>query len=171
VQVCVVGQWCDVDETAPYAVIVSASSGPTTLRATAFDVEGGRASVDVPVTVVDTPPSVQLTAPTPGSQISTGEPFAVSASASPNPSSGSPVEYVSFELRDSGGNVVDFAEDFEAPFSVSMTTFVDGTHIVSATATDANGLSSAPATVQVTAVTPSPVLQEGRFGSLAGWHT
>ena len=51
------------------------------------------------------------------------------------------MQYVTFELRDSGGNVVDFAEDFEAPFSVSMTTYLDGTHIVSATATDANGLS------------------------------
>ena len=168
VQVCVVGAWCDVDETAPYAFTVSASSGPTTLRATAFDVAGGRATVDVPVTVVDTPPSVQLTAPTPGSQVSTGEPFAVTASASPNPSSGSPVQYVTFELRDSGGNVVDFAEDFEAPFSVSMTTYFDGTHIVSATATDANGLTSAPATVQVTAVTPAPMLQAGRFAVLAG---
>ena len=168
VQVCVVGEGCDTDDTAPYAFTVSASSGPRTLRATAFDLAGGRATVDVPVTVVDTPPSVQLTAPTPGSQVSTGEPFAVTASASPNPSSGSPVQYVSFELRDSGGNVVDFAEDFEAPFSVSMTTYFDGSHIVSATATDANGLSSAPATVQVTAVTPAPVVQEGRFAVLAG---
>ena len=168
VQVCVVGAWCDVDETAPYAFTVSASSGPTTLRATAFDDAGGRATVDVPVTVVDTPPSVQLTTPTPGSQVSTGEPFAVTASASPNPFSGSPVQYVTFELRDSDGNVVDFAEDFEAPFSVSMTTYFDGTHIVSATATDANGLSSAPATVQVTAVTPAPVVPAGRFAVLAG---
>ena len=168
VQVCVVGAWCDVDETAPYAFTVSASSGPTTLRATAFDDAGGRATVDVPVTVVDTPPSVQLTTPTPGSQVSTGEPFAVTASASPNPFSGSPVQYVTFELRDSDGNVVDFAEDFEAPFSVSMTTYLDGTHVVSATATDANGLSSAPATVQVTAVTPAPVVRAGRFAVLAG---
>ena len=31
-----------------------------------------------------------------------------------------------------------------------------------------NGLTSAPATVQVTAVTPPPVLQAGRFAILAG---
>ena len=42
-----------------------------------------------------------------------------------------------------------------------MTTYLDGTHIISATATDANGLTSAPATLQVTAVTPAPVVQEG----------
>ena len=126
VQVCVVGAWCDTDDTAPYAFTVSASSGATTLRATAFDEAGGRATVDAPVTVVDTPPSVQLTAPTPGSQVSTGEPFAVTASASPNPFSGSPVQYVTFELRDSGGNVVDFAEAYEAPFAASMTAADDG---------------------------------------------
>ena len=168
VQVCVVGAWCDTDDTAPYAFTMSASSGATTLRATAFDEAGGRATVDVPVTVVDTPPSVQLTSPTPGSQVSTGEPFAVTASASPNPFSGSPVQHVTFELRDSGGNVVDFAEAYEAPFTVSMTAFDDGTHTISATATDANGLTSTPATVQVTAVTPPPVLQEGRFAGFRG---
>ena len=75
VQVCVVGAWCDTDDTAPYAFTVSASSGATTLRATAFDEAGGRATVDVPVMVIDTPPSVQLNSPTPGAQISTGEPF------------------------------------------------------------------------------------------------
>jgi len=168
VQVCVVDAWCDIDDTAPYAFTVSASSGATTLRATAFDGAGGRATVDVPVTVIDTPPSVQLTAPTPGAQVLTGEPFAVTASASPNPSSGSPVQYVTFEMRDSGGNVVDFAEAGEAPFTVSMTTYQDGTHIITATATDANGLTSAPATLQVTAVTPAPVLQEGRFARFGG---
>jgi hypothetical protein len=168
VQVCVVGAGCDTDDTAPYAFTVSASSGATTLRATAFDEAGGRATVDLPVTVVDTPPSVQLTAPTPGTQVPTGEPFAVTAAASPNPSSGSPVQHVTFELRDSGGNVVDFAEDYEAPFSVSMTTYEDGTHLISATATDANGLTSAPATVQVTAVTPALVLREGRFAIFGG---
>jgi hypothetical protein len=78
------------------------------------------------------------------------------------------VQHVTFELRDSGGNVVDFAEDYEAPFSVSMTTYEDGTHLISATATDANGLTSAPATVQVTAVTPALVLREGRFAIFGG---
>lgn len=168
VQVCVVDAWCDTDDTAPYAFTVSASSGARTLRATAFDAAGGRATVDVPVTVIDTPPSVQLTAPTPGAQVVTGEPFAVTASASPNPSSGSPVQYVTFEMRDSAGNVVDFAEDGEAPFTVSMTTYQDGTHIITATANDANGLTSAPATLQVSAVTPAPVLQEGRFARFGG---
>jgi len=78
------------------------------------------------------------------------------------------VQYVTFEMRDSGGNVVDFAEAGEAPFTVSMTTYQDGTHIITATATDANGLTSAPATLQVTAVTPAPVLQEGRFARFGG---
>ena len=69
----------------------------------------------------------------------------------------------SLKVRDAGGNVVDFAEDFEAPFTASMTTYDDGTHAISATATDANGLTSAPATVQVTAV--APVLPAGRFAA------
>jgi hypothetical protein len=158
VEVCVVDWSCDTDQTAPYSVTLSATAGPATLRATAYDEDGGRSSVDVPVTVVDTPPTVHLDSPAPGAQVVTGEPFAATATASGNSSSGSPVQSVLFEVHDSGGTPVDVSEDFAAPYSASLTVFADGAYTVTATAFDENGFASEPSVAAVTAVTPAPLL-------------
>jgi hypothetical protein len=168
VEVCVVGGSCDYDETAPFAVTVHAASGARTLRATAYDVEGGHASVDVGVTVVDTPPSVHLDAPAPGDQVTTGAPFAVSATATSNPASGAAISFVTFEVLDAGGQLVDVAEDSVAPYASMLRVVDDGAYTVRATATDVNDLASAPSSAPVSAVTAAPPMRDGRFAILAG---
>jgi hypothetical protein len=162
VEVCVVEASCDSDQTAPYSVQVSASAGPATVRATAYDEDGGRSSVDVPVTVVDTPPSVHLDAPAPGAQVVVGVPFTASATASGNPASGSPVQSVLFEVHDAEGTLADVVEDFTAPYGVSLTVYAEGPHTVTATAFDENGFASGASAVTVTAVAPAAVLDRHR---------
>jgi hypothetical protein len=170
VQVCVItgDGGCAVDDTAPYSLTVSASPGPALLRATAFDLEGGKASVDVAVTVVETPPSVQLTAPAEGAEVVAGQPFDAAATASGNGASGAPVQSVVFEVHDTDGTLVDVVEDFTAPYAASLTTFAEGTHTVTATAYDENGFASEPSVVHVTAVAPTPLARARRADILAG---
>jgi hypothetical protein len=157
VVVCLESSGCETDKTAPYAVTLSGvMAGPDQISATATDVEGGQGVAKMPVTVVASPPSVHIDAPANGSPVTTGEDFAVTVTATANASTGSPVVEVGFTVYDATGGFVTSDYASAATISSLVSVFQPGSYRIEATATDANGYSSPPSVVQVTASDPPP---------------
>ena len=152
VVICLESSGCQTDKTAPYAVtLTGAQAGPDQVSATATDADGGQGVVKMPVTVVASPPSVHIGAPVNGSTVTTGESFTVTVTATPNASTGSPVVDVSFTVFDAAGDFVTSEYASAATISAQVSVFQPGTYRIEAIATDANGYSSLPSAVQVTA--------------------
>src|SRR5205823_5183978 len=136
------------DATSPYAVTwdtTTAANGPHTLTARARDAAGNTTvsgAVTVTVNNDTTPPTVTLTAPTAGANLS----GAVTVSADAGDNVG--VAGVQFLLDD----VALSAEDTAAPFAVSWdtTTAANGAHVLKARARDAAGNVTTSVRVSVT---------------------
>ena len=140
-----------VDTSAPYAASWNTTSygdGAHTVSATATDTasQTGSASVNVTVqnTVVDNPPTVSITSPSNGATVSG------SVNITANASDDNGVTGVEFFVDGASLGV-----DTSAPYSVSWdtTSYGDGAHTVSATATDTasqTGSASVNVTVQNT---------------------
>jgi hypothetical protein len=136
------------DETAPYSVAWNsfpASNGSHTLRAVAQDMLGiWYPSAPVTVTVFNdhTPPTVTMTSPSPGANVSGTT--SVSANASDN------VGVVGVQFQLDGADLG--AEDTTAPYSVAWNTSntPDGSHSVRAIGRDAVGNSTISSSVTVT---------------------
>lgn len=153
------------DTTAPYAVTwdtTTAANGTHTLTAAAADTSGNTATSS-PVTVTvnnapsgdTTPPTVAITSPANGSTVSGT--ITVTAEASDNVG----VAQVQFQLD--GANLG--PADTTAPYSViwDTTTVADGTHTLTAIATDTSGntAGSSPVTVAVSNAPAGPGFQPG----------
>ncbi|MGA2279704.1 MAG: S8 family serine peptidase [Verrucomicrobiota bacterium] len=124
------------DTVSPYSVswvTTGSSNGSHTLSAVARDAAGNRATNNITVTVNNdtTPPSVTMTAPTNGAQV-TGT-ITVTATASDN------ISVVGVQFLLDGVNLG--AEDTVAPYSVSWATTnsSNGSHALAAIARDAAG--------------------------------
>ena len=136
------------DTAGPYSVswnTTTAANGSHTLSAVARDAAGNtRTSAAVTVTVSNdtAPPTVAITSPGPGANVSGT--ITVSASATDNVA----VAGVQFKLD--GANLG--TEDTASPYSVSWdtTTAADGSHTLSAVARDAAGNTGTAAAVSVT---------------------
>ena len=142
------------DTSAPYSVnwnTTTASNGPHALRAVARDAAGHSttsAAVGVTVSNDSSPPTVAVSAPAPGANVSGTIP--VSANASDN------VGVVGVQFTLDGANLG--TEDTSAPYSVSWntTTASNGPHALRAVARDAAGHSTTSAAVGVTVSNASP---------------
>jgi len=155
VQVCSLNSGCETDQTAPYTfTLYSYDVGPDTLTATAWDELGGKGvSAPLPVLVQASPPSVQVLAPP---TVTAFEYLQVSATVTPNATTGSPVDMVAFELRNSAGEGESYGYDYDAPYTAELWVPGEGDFTVVATATDQNGYASAPSTTVVHATAPPP---------------
>jgi hypothetical protein len=143
------------DTTSPYSIAwntTTAASGTHTLTAVATDA-AGNTTTSAPVTVTvsnatgggdTTPPTVAITAPAGGTTVS-GASVTVTASAGDN------VGVASVQFKLDGANLG--AADTTSPYSIAWnsTTATNGTHTLTAVATDAAGntTTSAPVTVTV----------------------
>ena len=98
-------------------------------------------------------PSVVVTAPADGVRLA--GPTTFSATATPHPDSGAAIDYVAFSVD---GEEVDW--DSEAPYSTEYdpTNLDDGTHVVTATAYDANWRFKESAPVTFTVTVPRPTI-------------
>ncbi|HZS24751.1 MAG TPA: Ig-like domain-containing protein [Gaiellaceae bacterium] len=151
------------DTVSPYAVswnTTLAANGQHVLGAVARDAAGNRTTAaTVTITVANappsdtTPPTVALTAPSPGSVVSGT--VTVSANASDN------VGVVGVQFTLDGAALG--AEDTSAPYSISWNTATvsPGSHALSAVARDAAGNSTTAASVAVTVTSAQPTLLVG----------
>ncbi len=155
VQVCLSGGGCQTDQSAPWQFSLETfDPGSQQLVATAYDELSGKGtSAPVPITVVATPPSVQITSPASGATVSAVDPFVVQVAATPNPVTHAAIFEVTYEVYTSpGGQFVtsDFAS--AAPFSGELWLGSAGGYEIRAVATDANGFTSGVSSILVTAV-------------------
>jgi hypothetical protein len=149
VTVCLEDGSCAYDSQAPWSVDLEAVEGSHLVRATASDTTGAEGVATAPVTVVAAPPTVTISAPADGGHVPAGTPFEVTASASPNPATGRPVQRVELTVVDAtSGDFVDYADDDAAPYSATFTIDVPGTYRIEAVAHD-QWYASSPASVTV----------------------
>jgi hypothetical protein len=130
------------DMTAPYAAswdTTSATDGAHSVSAVAFDTAGLSTAAPVSVNVDNTAPAVTITQPATGTVAGT---VSIKATATDS----SPMNSVVFLV-----DGVKVAKDVTAPFATSWdsTTVADGTHAITARATDAAGNTSTSAPVSV----------------------
>ncbi len=142
------------DTTAPYSIPwTTVGNGARTLTAIARDTAGNTTtSSPVSVTVDNTPPTVNITAPVSGATVSGT--VTISATASDN-TGGSGIAGVQFQVD--GTNVG--AEDTSAPFSFpwNSATVSNGSHILTAVARDAVGNTTPSSAVTVTVSNPPTI--------------
>ena len=141
----------------PYSVswnTVTSANGSHTLAATATDVDGLQTtsavvSVTVSNPIDSVPPTVSITAPTSGQSV-TG-PVTVSANAADD------VAVASVQFLLDGGNLGSAVTS--APYSISWNTSAttNGTHVLSAIATDVGGLTTTSASVSVSVSNPTSI--------------
>jgi hypothetical protein len=156
VVICLESSGCQTDKTAPYAVTVSGViSGADQISATATDADGGETTVKLPVTVVDSPPSVHIDTPADGSTVPGFTVFDVTATATPHPSTGSPINRVDFTVYDLAHNYVTSDELYSAPYTTQLS-LEEGGYTIEAIATDNYGYGSLPSVVHVTVTSPPP---------------
>jgi hypothetical protein len=134
------------DTTSPYSTTwntTTAANGAHTLSAIARDAAGNKATASVSVTVSNdtTPPTVAITAPANGANLSGT--ITLSANASDN------VGVVGVQFQLDGANLG--AEDIASPYSTTWnsTTVANGAHTLSAIARDAAG-NKATASISIT---------------------
>ncbi|MEZ0391078.1 MAG: Ig-like domain-containing protein [Pseudobdellovibrionaceae bacterium] len=149
------------DLTSPYSIAMSnMAQGSYTLMARATDNAGATkdsAAVSITVTASTTPPppppanvapTVSITSPSNGASFSAGMSIAINASASDSDGSIAKVEFFDGATK--------LGEDLTAPYSLTMSNSVAGTHSLSARATDNAGAIANSAAVSVTV---NPVTQ------------
>lgn len=150
------------DTTAPYSTTwntISATNGTHTLSAIARDAAGNKTTASVSVTVSNatpdtTPPTVAMTAPAKGANVSGS--ITVSASASDN------VGVVGVQFQLDGANLG--AEDTASPYSITWNSInvANGTHTLSAVARDAAGnKTTASVSITVSNIPPTSALGVG----------
>ena len=136
------------DKTAPYGVswnTTTVANGSHTLTAVATDAVGNTKTSTVTVTVDNTAPAVSLTAPAAGASVSGT--VTLSATASDNVG----VVGVQFRLDTNTTNTALGTQDTSSPYGVlwNTTTVANGSHTLTAVATDAAG-NTKTSTVTVT---------------------
>jgi ELWxxDGT repeat protein len=143
------GNSIGIDTTAPYIITATLPAGTYSITATATD-DAGVSSGSSPISIAvnppaNQPPTVALTAPTPGSTFLTTDTITFAADATDD----SAVAKVEFFAN---GNLV--GEDTTSPYAVTAK-LAEGTYAISARATDNMGLSANadPITITVQAVT------------------
>lgn len=142
-----------VDGSVRAATIGSLTNGTTyTFSIKAKNSAGSSLPATATVTPTILPPSVTLTAPTAGSEVY--RTVTMTASATPNPTSAQPIEYVEFSVD---GNWV--AADYVAPYSGEWDSSwaADGPHTITATAYDAGGRFDS-SSVAITTEQPRPTV-------------
>lgn len=147
------------DTTSPYSInwdTLQATNGTHTLTAVAINASNLTTTSD-PITVtvlnevIPTPPTVTLTAPASGSTVS----GSTTVSASAGDAKG--IANVQFKLDGVNFGVADTAPPFTTPWDTLASS--NGTHTLSAVATNTSGLSTSSSAVNVTVnnvVTPPP---------------
>ncbi|MFC3684708.1 Ig-like domain-containing protein, partial [Hydrogenophaga luteola] len=140
------------DTTAPYSYSwTNAAPGTYSITARATDNLGAvTTSAPVSVTVVNTPPTVSLTAPTEGASFTS--PAAVDLAATAADSNGTIAS-----VRFYRGTTL-LATDTTAPYSYSWTNAAPGTYSLTARATDNQGTVTTSAPVSVTVVNTPPTV-------------
>ncbi len=130
--------------TTPYSVTWNnVANGTYTLTAKSTD-NGGLTTTSLPVTiVVSAPPTVTLTAPSNNITVSTGSNITLSATAS-SANAGGSIAKVDFYR---GGSLLGTA--IAAPFNFIWTNIANGTYVLTAKATDNNGVSNTSAAVTI----------------------
>ena len=141
--------------TAPFTLPwTPAASGPTALTARATDSFGNVVtSTAINVTVNAAPPTIVITSPTPGNQLSAGTPVPITATVNPG-SAGAAITRVQFLA---GSTVVSTVPGDPATttYTGNWTPASAGDFNLSARVTDANGTVVTSATVNVTVITVS----------------
>ena len=141
--------------TAPFTLAwTPAASGPTAVTARATDSFGNVVtSAAINVTVNPAPPTIVITSPTPGNQLSAGTPVPITATVNPG-SSGSAITRVQFLA---GSTVVSTVagDPTTTTYTGTWTPASAGDFNLSARVTDANGTVVTSATVNVTVITVS----------------
>ncbi|MDQ8179026.1 Ig-like domain-containing protein [Pelagicoccus sp. SDUM812005] len=147
---------------APYQLAWNGvSEGLYTLKARATDDLGASAESNEAVVLVNNPPSVAISAPSPGAYIPSGEVVTIVADADDGVGNVAAVDF--FE----GENLL--GSDSEAPFSMDWSSEVEGPYSFSAVATDNRGASTRSRSVEVT-VNPAgySVVYQAEDATLAG---
>jgi hypothetical protein len=156
VTICLEDGSCAYDSAAPWTADLVTGDGPHVVRVTAADANGNEGVASVSVNVVAAPPTVRIDSPSEGFTVQTGEPFTVTATASPNPATGTPVTLVMFQVYAAGSSdLLDYADDDSAPWSGTFTEYTAGTYRIEVVARN-DWYDSAPAVVNITVVEPSP---------------
>jgi hypothetical protein len=128
------------------------ANGPHTLTAIAFDTQNQQTtSTVVTVTVLNTPPTINITAPTGGN---VAGPITVSANAS-----SSTAQIASVQFKVDGVNIGS-AVNGTGPFSTQWNsgTSLNGPHTLTAVATDTLGITTTSAGIAVTVANPPPTV-------------
>lgn len=148
------GEPIGTDLTAPYSVSWTPSTAKAfSLRALAVDDKGNTTlSSAITVTAVGSVPSVALTAPAAGANVSTG--LATTVAATATASSGATVSRVEFFAN---GTAIG-APVTAAPYSVSWTPTSAGAVALTARVTDSANITATSAAVNVTAAAPVPTV-------------
>jgi hypothetical protein len=144
-------QDCAYDSEAPWAADVMTGDAAHTVRVTAYDADGNEGLASIPITVVPAPPTVQIATPAEGGVVPVGEAFSVSATPTPNPTSGLPIDHVEFSIYLAGSTTpYDYTEAYAAPWTGTFVVDEPGSYRIEVVASD-DWYSSAPAVVNVVA--------------------
>ena len=142
------------DTSSPYSVSWNTSAvaaGSHTLRAEARDAAGNAgmsAAVTVTTVAANQPPSVTLTAPAAGSSYQAPATITLAASATDSDGSVSRVDFYEGSAK--------IGSDTASPFSIAWTVSTARTYVLSATAVDNVGATTASGSVSVTVTSSTP---------------
>ena len=154
VTICLEDGSCESDSAAPWTADLVTGDGPHVVRVTASDANGNEAVASVSVNVVAAPPTVRIDSPSEGDTVVAGETFTVTATASPNPATGRPVDLVIFQVYAAGSpDLIDYTEADAAPWSGTFIASTAGSYRIEVVARD-QWYQSAPAVVNITVVEP-----------------
>jgi hypothetical protein len=137
------------DNAAPYSISTTLAVGSYSLTARATDNDGAStisSAVSISVAAPNQAPTLAITSPQSGAAFSAGEPISIDVTAEDDGT------IVSVELFSNDSKIGDLDA---APYSFSAT-LASGTHLVTARATDDQGLISTSAPVQITVEEAAP---------------
>jgi YD repeat-containing protein len=135
------------DTGAPYSFTwVNPAAGSYSLTAKATDNAGATGASTAVSVVVNTPPAVSITSPAHNSTVNGGASVQITAAAS-DPDQGDSVTKVEFYA-----GATKLGEDAGAPYSFTWQNVPEGTHLLTAVATDTREASATSALVSVSAV-------------------